>query len=113
MRCIIGEIEAHWEIKSHPCKIAKYNDMLWNENENCRNIGRHVSLNPDVYYVSFRPLGPRLHRVLRQPGCIVFTGCSFEISDNPDLGLMFVPATLRIHGRVCGARFAYPWADGD
>ena len=48
-------------------------------------------------------------------GDTVLAGRGFDIPDNPSLGLLFVPATARTHGWVCGGRFVQPWgtwADG-
>ncbi|HEV2437062.1 MAG TPA: linear amide C-N hydrolase [Verrucomicrobiae bacterium] len=45
-------------------------------------------------------------------GDTVLAGRSFDIPDNPNLGMLLVPATNSMHGWFCCARFDYPWADG-
>ncbi len=45
-------------------------------------------------------------------GDTVLAGRSFDIPDNPHLGMLLVPATATTHGWFSCARFDYPWADG-
>ena len=45
-------------------------------------------------------------------GDTVLAGRSFDIPDNPNLGMLLVPATAKTHGWFSCCRFAYPWADG-
>ena len=45
-------------------------------------------------------------------GDSVFACRSFDVPDDPGFGLLFVPATARTHGWVCGGRFSSPCADG-
>ncbi|HEX3623852.1 MAG TPA: linear amide C-N hydrolase [Verrucomicrobiae bacterium] len=45
-------------------------------------------------------------------GDTVFAGRSFDIPDDPNLGLLLVPASAKAHGWISGGRFGSPWADG-
>ena len=45
-------------------------------------------------------------------GDVVLAGRSFDIPDNPNLGMLLVPATATNHGWFSCCRYAYPWADG-
>jgi hypothetical protein len=45
-------------------------------------------------------------------GDTVLAGRSLDIPDNPNMGMLLVPATARTHGWFCCGRYAYPWADG-
>ena len=45
-------------------------------------------------------------------GETVLAGRSFDIPDNSDLGMLFVPATATAHGWVCYGRSSGPCADG-